>query len=163
MKIYLIFFITILFIFIKSYIIIPFNEIKSLEQENFKDAEELLNKFSFLNLYSEFYLGNSPYKLPVVFKENIDYFALTKNTIKELISSDNYIPSASESLKIIDFNNKIDLYYFKDKFIEATDYFHFLTNEDDLSLIYIDKEKGKINADKYQSYLYISFFFSDSK
>ena len=163
MKIYLIFFITILFIFIKSYIIIPFNEIKSLEQENFKDAEELLNEFSFLNLYSEFYLGNSPYKLPVVFKENIDYFALTKNTIKELISSDNYIPSASESLKIIDFNSKIDLYYFKDKFIEATDYFHFLTNEDDLSLIYIDKEKGKINADKYQSYLYISFFFSDSK
>ena len=55
------------------------------------------------------------------------------------------------------------MYYFKDKFIEATDYFHFLTNEDDLSLIYIDKEKGKINADKYQSYLYISFFFSDSK
>ena len=159
MKSYLIFLVSFSFISIKSYIVIPFNEIKSLDQEKFNDVEELLNKYSFLNLYSEFYLGNSPYKLPVLFKENIDYFALTKTTLKELVSKDNYIPSSSESLKFIDLNNKIKLNNFKEQFVEATEYFHFLTNEDDLSLIYADIEKGKINADKYKSYLYINFLY----
>ena len=163
MKFYLIFLVSFSFISIKSYIVIPFNEIKSLDQEKFNDVEELLNKYSFLNLYSEFYLGNSPYKLPVLFKENIDYFALTKSSLKELVSKDNYIPSSSESLKFIDLNNKIKLNNFKEQYVEATEYFHFLTNEDDLSLIYADIEKGKINADKYKSYLYINFLHPETK
>lgn len=151
------------FLYIKSYIIIPFNEIKSLDQNNFKDGEELLNKLSFLNLYSDFYLGNSPYKLPVFFGKNLDYFALTKNTIEELKSSNNYVPSSSESLKIIDQNNKINLYNNNDVFVEATEVFHFLTNENDLSSIYTDISKGKIDANKYKSYLYINFFYPNSK
>jgi hypothetical protein len=163
MKFYLIFFISFSFISIKTYIVIPFNEIKTTDQEKFNDVEELLNKYSFLNLYSEFYLGNSPYKLPVLFKENIDYFALTKTTLKELVSKDNYITSSSESLKFIDLNNKIKINNFKEQFVEATEYFHFLTNEDDLSLIYTDIEKGKLNADKYKSYLYINFLYPETK
>ena len=163
MKFYFIFFISFSFISINTYIVIPFNEIKTTDQEKFNDVEELLNKYSFLNLYSEFYLGNSPYKLPVLFKENIDYFALTKSTLKELVSKDNYSPSSSESLKFIDLNNKIKLNNFKEQFVEATEYFHFLTNEDDLSLIYTDIEKGKLNADKYKSYLYINFLYPETK
>ena len=135
-----------LFININNYIIIPFNEIKSSDESNFKDGEELLNKLSFLKLSSIFYLGNTPFKLPIIFKQNIDYFAITKNNENELISSDNYSPSLSESLKIIDAKNKINLYKCEGEFVEVTEIMHFLTNEDDISLIYSDKEKGKIDA-----------------
>ena len=152
-----------LFITIKNYIIIPFNEIKSSDESNFKDGEELLNKLSFLKLSSIFYLGNTPFKLPIIFKQNIDYFAITKNNENELISSDNYSPSLSESLQILDANNKINLYKCEGEFIEVTEIMHFLTNEDDISLIYSDKETGKIDANKYKSYLYINFFYPDSK
>jgi len=74
-----------LFIKANSYIVIPFNELKSGEQTEVKDAEELLNNLSFLKLYTDFYLGNNPYKLPTLIDQNVDFFALTKNKDKELI------------------------------------------------------------------------------
>ena len=107
-----------LFIKINNYIVIPFNQLKSEEQlEEFKDAEELLNHLSVLKLYADFYLGLYPHKLPTLLSQNIYFFTLTKNQKKELISSDNYSPSASESLKILDKNNKINLYNNKQEYI----------------------------------------------
>jgi hypothetical protein len=162
---YLIIFVSffLLFITINNYIIIPFNQLKSKEQLDFRDAEDLLNQLSVLQLYSDFYLGNYPHKLPTLLKQNIDYFALTKNQEKELISSDNYSPSVSESLKILDKNKKIHLYNSKQQYIEVTEVIHFLTNEGDISLIYSNIDTGKIDANNYKSYLYINFYNSDSQ
>jgi hypothetical protein len=83
MKFNLIFFIYIILSLIintNSYIVIPFNNIDSEDFTDLKDAEELIKKLSYLNLYSDFYLGSSPYKLPVCFKQDIDYFVLAANT-----------------------------------------------------------------------------------
>ena len=127
-----------------SYIVIPFNNIDSEDYTDLKDAEELIKKLSYLNLYSDFYLGSSPYKLPVCFKQDIDYFVLAANTNKELTSSQNYEPSSSESFKINDKDNKINLYKSKEEYFLASEDIHFLQNDGDISLIYSDKEIGKI-------------------
>ncbi len=162
---YLIFCIFFLFfIKINNYIVIPFNQLKSEEQlEEFKDAEELLNHLSVLKLYTDFYLGLYPHKLPTLLSQNIDFFTLTKNQKKELLSSDNYSPSSSESLKILDKNNKINLYNNKQEYIEATEVFHFLTADGDISHIYSNKDLGKIDAKHYKQYLFINFYYPDFK
>ena len=143
-----------------SYIVIPFDNINSEDYTEVKDAEELIKKLSYLNLYSDFYLGSSPYKLPVFFKQDIDYFVLAENTNKELISSKNYEPSSSESFKITDKDNKISLYKSKEEYVLASEDIHFLKNDGDISLIYSDKETGKIDANKYSRYSNVNFFFN---
>ena len=149
--IYLIFFI-ISIVNINSYIVIPFEQVKSEDKSDIKDAEKLIEKLSYLDLYSDFYLGNVPHKLPTLFKYDIDYFTLTENEEVELISKDNYDLSSSESFKIIDEKNQI-----------TTDIFHFLTNDGDISSIYSDKEQGKYDANKYFSYPSINFIYPNSK
>ena len=165
MKYFLILLISLFLLFIKAnnYIVIPFNELKSGEETEVKDAEELLNNLSFLKLYTDFYLGNTPYRLPTLIDQNVDFFALTENNEKELMSRYDYNPLISESIKIMDKNNKIYLFNNKHEFIEATEVFHFITNEGDLSLIYSNKDLGKIDANKYKAYLYINFFYHDAE
>ena len=147
--------------FINSYIVLPFKEIKKDEAYDFKDVDDLLNEVSYLNIYSDFYLGSSPHKLPVIFKPNIDYFMLTKNDEDQLQSSDNYNPSTSESLKILTSEDKVNLN--KETFSFFSETFHFLMTEGDLSSIYSDKSMGKINANNYYSFININYLKSDSK
>lgn len=147
--------------FINSYIVLPFKEIKKDEAYDFKDVDDLLNEVSYLNIYSDFYLGSSPHKLPVIFKPNIDYFMLTKNDEDQLQSSDNYNPSTSESLKILTSEDKVNLN--KETFSFFSETFHFLMTEGDLSSIYSDKSRGKINANNYYSFININYLKSDSK
>ena len=166
MKFHLIFLIHIilsLIISTNSYIVIPFNNINSEDYADLKDAEELIKKLSYLDLYSDFYLGSSPYKLPVCFTQDIDYFVLAENTKKELISLQNYQPSSSESFKIIDRDIKISLYKSKEEYFLATEDIHFLQNDGDISMIYSDKETGKIDANKYSHYSNVNFFYPDIK
>ena len=80
----LLIFLFISIISIQSYIIIPFKEIKKNEVYDFKDVDELINEVSYLNLYTDFYLGSTPYKLPTLIRPNIDYFAIIKNDEEEL-------------------------------------------------------------------------------
>ena len=157
----LLIFLLISFISIQSYIVIPFKEIKKDEVYDFKDVDELINEVSYLNLYTEFYLGSTPYKLPTLLKPNIDYFAIIKNDEEELKSSDNYNPSSSESLKLIESNNKAiaeNEYY---SYVSET--FHFLMIEGELNSIYSDKSIGKIDANNYHSFSHINFFNTKAK
>ena len=55
----------ILFFYIHSYIVIPFQELKNDDVYDFKDAEQLLYELSYLKLYSEFYMGIYPMPLRV--------------------------------------------------------------------------------------------------
>lgn len=147
--------------FVNSYIIIPFQEIRKDETNDFRDVDDFINEVSYLNLYSDFYLGSTSFKLPVLLKSNIDYFALTKNDEEQLKSPENYNPSSSESFKIIESNNKIisenKLYSY------ASETFHFLMSEGEMSSIYSDKGFGEINAINYYSYNNINFLYSKTK
>lgn len=147
--------------FIKSYIILPFEEIKKDEAYDFKDVDQFLNEVSYLNLYSDFYLGTSPHRLPIIFKPNIDYLALVKNTVDQFQYPDNYNPSSSESLKTIESDNKLK--YNKEEFSYISETFHFLMTEGDISSIYSDDSRGKIDANNYHSFININFFKSNSK
>ena len=146
---------------IKTYIILPFKEIKKDEAYDFRDVDELLNEISYLNLYTDFYLGTTPHKLPLIFKPNIDYLAITKNNEEQLKSKDNYNPSNSESLKIIDSENTI--ISGNDEFSYISETFNFLMTEGDLSSIYSDKSRGKIDANNYHSFININCLKSESK
>ena len=157
----LIFFLSISIISVKSYIIIPFNELEKDEVYDFKDVDEYINEVSYLKLYSEFYLGSIPYKLPVLFKPNIDYFALIKNNEEQLKSTNNYDPSSSESLKIIDSDNNFISQM--ELFSYGSETFNFLMNEGDISSIYSDKSIGKIDAINYHSFININFLYIKSK
>ena len=146
---------------IKSYIILPFKEIIKDEVYDFRDVDELLNDISYLNLYSDFYLGSSPHKLPLIFKPNIDYFVITKNNEEQLKSKDNYNPSTSESLKTIEPENK--LIFDNQEFSYISETFNFLMTEGDLSSIYSDKSRGKIDANKYHSFINIYCLKSETE
>jgi hypothetical protein len=118
----------------KPYIILPFKEIKEDEPYDFRDVEELLKEISFLNLYTELYIGTTPQRLPLIFKPNINYMAIIENTENQLISSDNYNPTKSDSLKSV--NDKVNI-LFKDEVLSfAKETFHFLMTESDMSSIY---------------------------
>ena len=159
---YIISLIFLLFItYINSYIIIPFSNIKNDEVYNFKDVDELLDDLSYLKLYSEFYIGSSPKKLPVLLYPNIDYFSIIRNSEEQFQSSTNYNPSSSESLKLINSKNKIISY--KDTLSPATETFHFLMAEGESTSIYSDKSKGKIDANNYHSFDNICFLKSEEK
>ena len=149
------------FSYIKTYIVLPFKEIQRDEAYNFKDVDELLNEILYLNLYSDFYLGSSPHKLIVILKPNIDYFAIKKNDEEQSISSDNYNPSSSDSLKLVASEDKI--YLNKEGFSLMSETFHFLMSEEDLSSIYSDESRGKIDANNYYSFTNINFLKSDSE
>ena len=147
--------------YIKSSIILPFKELKKDEFYDFKDVEELLEEVSYLNLYSELYIGASPHKLPLLFKPNIDYFAIIENNLEQLISSDNYVPSSSESLKNLE--NNYNLIRGEQILSFSTETFHFLMAESDMSSIYSDKNKGKIDANNYHTFKNIKFLNTESK
>ena len=145
----------------KPYIILPFKEIKEDEPYDFRDVEELLKEISFLNLYTELYIGTTPQRLPLIFKPNINYMAIIENTENQLISSDNYNPTKSDSLKSV--NDKVNI-LFKDEVLSfAKETFHFLMTESDMSSIYSDSSKGKIDFNNYHSFSNIKFLCTNSK
>ena len=148
------FIIFILFLYINSYIIIPFQELKNDDVYDFKDAEQLLYDLSYLKLYSEFYMGSYPKPLPVFLKNFIDYFYLGAHDEDQLKSKNNYNPTKSDSFKLEEVNS------FKIKEINykpALENFNFLMNEGDIKLIYKD-DKGQIDANKYLSFDDIKLF-----
>jgi len=142
-------------IYSNSYIIIPFQELKNDDIYDFKNVEELLDELSYLKLYSEFYMGVYPKKLPVFFKKDIDYFYLGENKEDNLISKDNYNPISSTDSKqltneIFNFTNKHYL------LLSCT--FNFLMTEGDLKTIYKD-DKGQIDANNYLTFENIKLFY----
>ena len=154
-KAFFIFFLSI--ICINSYIILPFQELENDEVYDFKDVEELLNELSYLKLYSEFYLGIYPKKLPVFFKNDIDFFYIGENPEDKLKSKDNFNPYETSNLII-----------FKDKFKHndiklrnAATTFNFLITEGDIKTIYKD-DKGQIEANNYLSFENINIFFQSN-
>ena len=155
-KAFLIFFY--LLISINSYIILPFQEIKNDEVYDFKDVEELLSELSYLKLYSDFYLGAYPKKLPVFFKNDIDFFYLGENKEDQLKSDDNYAPYSSSNLMI--FNTGFDNNDIKYKTAATT--FNFLMTEGDIKTIYKD-DKGQIEANNYLAFDNIKFFWQEQK
>jgi hypothetical protein len=148
---------------IESYIILPFKELEKDEIYNFKDVDELLSEMSYLKLYSEFYIGSSPHKLFVLFKPEINYLALMENNEDNLESSNNnYYPSTSESFKFQE-NSKKVIINGKDVLVYASDTFHFIMSEGDITSIYSDKNKGIIDANNYYSFNNINFLIPESK
>ena len=145
------------FFSIHSYIVIPFQEAKNDDAYDFKNVEELLNELSYLNLYSDFYLGSYPKKLPVFFKKNIDFFLITDNQVDLLKSSSNYNPTKSESLKL---NQKEKFIINNKNLISATETFNFLMTEGDINTIYKD-ENGAVDANNYLSFENIKIFLPD--
>ena len=145
------------FFSIHSYIVIPFQEAKNDDAYDFKNVEELLNELSYLNLYSDFYLGSYPKKLPVFFKKNIDFFQITDNQVDLLKSSSNYNPTKSESLKL---NQKEKFIINNKNLISATETFNFLMTEGDINTIYKD-ENGAVDANNYLSLENIKIFLPD--
>ena len=149
----------ILFTFINTYIILPFNQLNP-ELElliNNNDITNIITSNSILNLYTAIYLGNTPFKLLVKITPYNNHFSflpvpkinfnLTKFTL--------YNPFLSKSLHR---NKNIN---FKEEFREVTDVFYFLTNEDDISNIYMNDNNLKIDEDKYKPYLYLNCFVSN--
>ena len=155
-KAFLIFFFLILYI--NSYIIIPFQELENDEAYDFKDVEELLNELSYLKLYSDFYLGAYPKRLPVFFTNDIDFFSLGENKEDKLKSQDNYVPLSSSDLMI--FNKGFDINNIQYKLAATT--FYFLMTEGDIKTIYKD-DKGQIEANNYLSFDNINFFWQEHK
>jgi len=160
-KISLIFFLLSI-ISIKSYIILPFKEIIKDEVYDFKDVDELLDELSYLKLYSEFYIGSSPHKLPVLFDPNINYFKLIENTQEQLKSPDNYYPSSSESFKYEEYINK-KIISGNEILRYASETFHFIMTEGEISSIYSNKDKGIIDANSFHSFNNINFLIIESK
>ena len=155
-KAFLIFFFLILYI--NSYIIIPFQELQNDDAYDFKDVEELLDELSYLKLYSNFYLGAYPKRLPVFFKNDIDFFYLGENKEDKLKSRDNYVPLSSSNLMI--FNKGFDDNNIQYKLAATT--FYFLMAEGDIKTIYKD-DKGQIEANNYLSFDNINFFWQVNK
>ena len=89
----------ILFFYIHSYIVIPFQELKNNDVYDFKDAEKLVYELSYLKLYSEFYIGAYPKPLPVFLKNFVDFFYLADHGEDQLKSKNNYNPTKSDSFK----------------------------------------------------------------
>ena len=145
----------------KSYIILPFKEIIKDEPYDFRDVEEFLKEISYLNLYTELYIGSSPQRLPLILKPNINYMAIIENTEDQLISSNNYNPTISESLKPV--NDKSNILLKNEVLSFAKETFHFLMTESDMSSIYSDNSKGTIDANNYHSFSNIKFLCTDSK
>ena len=129
-------------IYSNSYIIIPFQELENDDIYDFKNVEELLDELSYLKLYSEFYMGIYPKKLPVFFKKDIDFFYLGENKVDKLISKDNFNPSTAKDFKF-DFKNK--------KYYTLLGTFNFLMAEGELKTIYKD-DKGQIDANNYLTF-----------
>ena len=157
-------------IHIKSYIVLPFEEIEKsaiYKIYEFDTVNQLLYDMNYLKLYTIFYLGSSPHKLPVSLNANINYFALKDNNeeLLRLDSPNNYYPSSSESLKFEDFfeeNAKV-IVDGTDVLSYASETIHFLMTEGDITSIYSNKEKGIIDANKYHSFNNINFYIPESK
>ena len=151
-KVFLILFFLILYI--NSYIVIPFQELENDDAYDFKDVEELLNELSYLKLYSDFYLRAYRKRLPVFFKNDIDFFYLGENKEDKLKSKDNFVPLSSSDLmvfnKTFDFNNN--------HYLSAATTFYFLMTEGDIKTIYRD-DKGQIEANNYLIFDNINFFW----
>ena len=154
-KAFFIFFLSI--ICINSYIILPFQELENDEVYDFKDVEELLNELSYLKLYSEFYLGIYPKKLPVFFKNDIDFFYIGENPEDKLKSKDNFNPYETSNLII--FKGKFK--HNDIKLRNAATTFNFLITEGDIKTIYKD-DKGQIEANNYLSFENINIFFQSN-
>ncbi len=149
----------ILIIYIHSYIVIPFQEVEKDEIYDFKDVEQFLKELSYLNLYSEFYLGLYPKVLPVFFKNNIDFFYLSGHDEDKLKSKNNYDPTKSQSVKL----DKSDSFKFNGiNYKSSLETFNFLMTEGDINTIYKD-DKGQIEANNYLPFENIQLFFKSDK
>ena len=145
----------ILFFYIHSYIVIPFQELKNDDVYDFKDAEQLLYELSYLKLYSEFYMGKYPRPLPVFFKKDIDFFYLSNHDEDQLKSKIDYNPTKSDSFKL----EEIGSFKFNEiNYKRALANFNFLMTEGDINSIY-KEDKVQIDANKYISYDNIKLFY----
>ena len=153
------FYIILFFIYINTYIILPFNQLNSdLEKLiNNNDINNIITSNSLLNLYTSIYMGNTPFKLLVKLYPYNNFFSFSPipyvhfNLTKYLF----YNPFLSKSLH----RNK-DINY-KEEFREVTDIFYFITNEEDIVNIYDKKNTSQIKEDKYKSYLYLNCLLSN--
>ena len=120
-----------------SYIILP---IKSLDFEiTIKSVEDFIRKYSYLYLYSDFYLDKSELNIPVFFTPLKDYFYLS-TTLNDLLtdfSLQTYNPSllSGEQLhKIVEYSVQ------------------FITNQGELNNIYSEIDYEKIDLVHYKNY-----------
>lgn len=154
-----IFYFILFFIYINTYIILPFNQLNpELEKViNNNDINNIIASNSLLNLYTSIYMGNTPFKLLVKLYPYNNFFSFTSIPFIDYNSS-NYLfynPFLSKSLH----RNK-DINY-KEEFREVTDIFYFITNEEEINNIYDKKNFSHINEDKYKSYLYLNCLISN--
>ena len=135
---------TLFLISIKSYIVLPFQELNT-NNDAFKDVDELLSKFSYLKLYSNFFLGKTPSQCAFFYKPDIDFLAMIKDEKEYVKSSDN--------LNLINLNNNSH---------PVCETFHFIMTEGEISSIYKEKnfQKIDIDANKYKSFSNINFMLT---
>ena len=147
------------FIYVNTYIILPFSQLNpDLEYLiNNNNITNVLGPYSLMNLYSTIYMGSTPFKLLVKLSQYNNFFSFVPIPYINY-SLTNYLfynPFLSKSLHR---NKAIN---FKEEFREVTDVFYFITNENELDDIYLDKNNNEINDDKYKPYLYLNCLVSN--
>ena len=154
--------ITFSLITIKSYIILPFQELNT-KKDDFKDVEELLSELSYLKLYSNFYLGKVPTQIAFFYRNDIDFLAMIKDEEKySLPFKNNYNVKNSDSLNLNSFDSFNQLNLNNNSFYPASETFHFLMTEGEISSIYKEKnfQNIDIDANKYKLFSNINFLLT---
>ena len=148
-----------LFIHVNTYIILPFNQLnQKLELLiNNNDITNIITRNPILNLYTTIFMGDTPYKILVKISPYNNYFSFIPIPKTNFNFTDyiRYNPFLSKSLHR---NKNIN---YKEEFREVTDVFYFITNEEEISNIYLNEKKLELKEDKYKPYLYLNFFVSN--